>query len=39
LSAFPEKGKMLAEQGWKLFTEKYTWDVIGLSVREIVEKF
>ncbi|MDH4201265.1 MAG: glycosyltransferase family 4 protein [Phycisphaerae bacterium] len=38
LSNLPEQGKSLAEAGWKLFQEKYSWDVIGKSIRDIVSK-
>jgi glycosyltransferase involved in cell wall biosynthesis len=38
LSSQPEQGKSLAEAGWKLFQEKYSWDVIGKSIRDIVSK-
>ncbi len=36
LSDRPEKGKMLAEAGWTLFAEKYTWDKIGVRARNII---
>jgi len=39
LSNAPERGKQLAEEGWKLFTEKYTWDEIGKSISVVVKGF
>lgn len=39
LSAFPDVGKRLAEEGWGLFNEKYTWDAIGKSMGEILNYF
>jgi glycosyltransferase involved in cell wall biosynthesis len=32
LSRQPEYGRRLAEEGWKLLLEKYTWDHIGHSI-------
>jgi glycosyltransferase involved in cell wall biosynthesis len=32
----PNLGKPIAEAGWDLFTEKYTWDVIGNSIQNAV---
>jgi glycosyltransferase involved in cell wall biosynthesis len=32
----PQKAESIAQNGWKLFTEMYTWDVIGVSIREII---
>ncbi len=37
LSSHPEQGKSLAEAGWELFEQKYTWDVIGQAIRTVVE--
>jgi glycosyltransferase involved in cell wall biosynthesis len=34
----PEMGHILAEQGWDLFTHKYTWERIGRHIRTVVEK-
>ncbi|MCH9021986.1 MAG: glycosyltransferase [Planctomycetes bacterium] len=31
-------GCELAESGWKLFRAKYTWEVIGRSIREAVRE-
>jgi glycosyltransferase involved in cell wall biosynthesis len=39
LSNAPERGKQLAEEGWKLFTEKYTWDEIGKSISVVAKGF
>jgi glycosyltransferase involved in cell wall biosynthesis len=39
LSGDADKGKQLAEEGWKLFCAKYTWDVIGKSIAGVVDKF
>ncbi|MHC4232965.1 MAG: glycosyltransferase family 4 protein [Planctomycetota bacterium] len=38
LSDSPEKGRQMAEAGWQLFLEKYSWDVIGESIKTIIEK-
>jgi len=32
----PHQGKTIAEAGWELFNRKYTWDVIGKSIQNIV---
>ena len=37
LSDQPQAGRRLAENAWTLFNEKYTWDVIGRSIRGIAE--
>ena len=37
LSNSPEKGKQMAEAGWQLFTQKYSWDVIGESIKTIID--
>lgn len=37
LSDSPENGKQMAEAGWQLFVEKYSWDVIGESIKEILD--
>lgn len=36
LSAEPQTGRQLAEEGWTLFTRCYTWDEIGRSIAEVV---
>jgi glycosyltransferase involved in cell wall biosynthesis len=36
LTQQPQLAKELAENGWQLFIEKYDWDVIGVSIREIL---
>lgn len=36
LSDNPDKGRSLAEAGWQLFTERYTWDRIGEAIGQIV---
>ena len=38
LSNSPEKGKQMAEAGWQLFVKKYSWDVIGKSIKAIIEE-
>lgn len=38
LSHNPAKGKSLAEAGWRLFTQHYTWERIGESIGQIVEE-
>ena len=38
LSSQPEQGESLAEAGWELFQGKYSWDVIGASIREVVDE-
>jgi glycosyltransferase involved in cell wall biosynthesis len=38
LTAQPDTARRLAESAWQLFNEKYNWDVIGRSIRSIVEK-
>jgi glycosyltransferase involved in cell wall biosynthesis len=38
LSSHPEKGQSLAEEGWRLFCERYTWDRIGDSIRAIIDE-
>lgn len=38
LSANPEKGRRLAEAGWRLFMEHYTWERVGDSVAQIVRE-
>jgi len=32
------KGKEIADAGWKLFQEKYCWDIIEKSIKRTVEK-
>jgi polysaccharide biosynthesis protein PslH len=34
----PETGRDLAEEGWNLFTQKYTWEQIGQRIRGVVKK-
>jgi glycosyltransferase involved in cell wall biosynthesis len=34
----PQKGRALAQQGWKLFSETYSWEVIGSSLRQVVDE-
>lgn len=34
----PEKGRLLAEEGWNLFTQKYTWEQIGKKIHDTVEQ-
>ena len=34
----PELGSKIAEGAWKLFTEKYTWDIVGQSVQTAVQQ-
>ena len=34
----PSLGRMLAEGGWELFREQYTWDKIGKRVEEALKK-
>jgi hypothetical protein len=29
---------MLAEAGWQLFGERYTWDRIGDSIRAVIDE-
>ena len=36
LSDSPEAGHELARAGWNLFIKKYTWEQIGVSIRNIV---
>jgi glycosyltransferase involved in cell wall biosynthesis len=38
LSSHPVKGQMLAEAGWQLFGERYTWDRIGDSIRAVIDE-
>lgn len=38
LAQSPQRAHTLAEAAWHLFTEKYTWDKIGLSVRDILNE-
>lgn len=38
LSDSPEEGRQMAEDGWQLFVEKYSWDVIGDSIKTVIEK-
>ncbi|MHC4962803.1 MAG: glycosyltransferase family 4 protein [Planctomycetota bacterium] len=34
-----EKGRALAEEAWHLFSKNYSWDVIGLSLKKIIDEF
>lgn len=34
----PEMGHELAERGWELFTQHYTWERIGRRIHNVVEK-
>ncbi len=34
----PHYGNSFAEAGWDLFQKKYTWDVIGKSIQDVVEE-
>ncbi|HOK95971.1 MAG TPA: glycosyltransferase family 4 protein [Anaerohalosphaeraceae bacterium] len=38
LSENPERGRLLAQAGWELFEQKYTWDKIAHRVRQVVEE-
>jgi glycosyltransferase involved in cell wall biosynthesis len=34
----PQTGRILTEEGWNLFTQKYTWERIGQRIQNVVEK-
>lgn len=34
----PKKGQALAKEGWKLFESTYSWDVIGNSLKTIIDE-
>ena len=36
LSDYPEKGKEIAEAGWQLFVEKYSWEIIGKAIENVI---
>lgn len=38
LAQQPQAGRSLAEAGWELFCEKYTWEVIGQSIRRAAQQ-
>ena len=38
LSDSPGEGRQMAEAGWELFVDKYSWDIIGESIKTIIEK-
>lgn len=38
LLATPEKGRELAEKAWQLFSQNYSWDVLGISLKNIIEE-
>jgi glycosyltransferase involved in cell wall biosynthesis len=33
-----EKGRALVQEAWRLFSEYYSWDVIGMSLKKIIEE-